>query len=91
MTMAKKSGRFERLSFGLYAMDDATHKHSPLFWAGIAAGVAFGVAAVIYIVRQTDPPHRMDRILRRCESRIDNIESSLADLESTLIQPIPER
>ncbi len=53
-------------------------------WAGIAVGVALGAAGVVYLFRQGDAGHRMDRLLRRCEDRIKNIQSSLADLESTL-------
>jgi hypothetical protein len=53
-------------------------------WVGIAAGVALGAAGVVYLFRQGDAAHRMDRLLRRCEDRIQNIQSSLADLESTL-------
>jgi hypothetical protein len=49
-----------------------------------AAGRAAGAAGVMFVLRQVDAPHRVERLLRRCEDRIHNIESSLSDLESSL-------
>ncbi len=56
-------------------------------WLALVLGVAGGVAGVIYLLRHNDASHRMDRLLRRCEGRIHNIESSLAELESSLGSP----
>ena len=53
-------------------------------WVGIAAGAALGIAGVAYLIRRTDAPRSMERLLRRCEERIHSIESSLAGLESSL-------
>ena len=53
-------------------------------WLAVAVGAALGAVGVVYLFRHRDPAFRMDRLLRRCEDRIHNIESYLAQLESTL-------
>ena len=53
-------------------------------WIGIAAGVALGTAGVFYLLQRTNAPRRMEKLLRRCEDRILNIESALTGLESSL-------
>jgi hypothetical protein len=53
-------------------------------WIGIAVGVALGTAGVVYLMRRTDAPRHMEKLLRRCEDRIHNIESALTGLESSL-------
>lgn len=66
--------------------DDRQGRHF-VVWLGLAAGAALGALAVAYLIHQRNPAHRMDRILRRCEDRIHNIQSSLAELESSLAAP----
>lgn len=53
-------------------------------WVGIAAGVAIGVAGVMYLLHQTDAPHRLERLLQRCENRIHGLEDVLTGLETSL-------
>ena len=65
-------------------MEERSDERHLWMWVGIAAGVAVGAAAVVLVLRQVDAPHRMERLLRRCEDRIHNIEGSLSDLESSL-------
>ena len=65
-------------------MEERSDERHLCMWVGIAAGVAVGAAAVVLVLRQVDAPHRMERLLRRCEDRIHNIEGSLSDLESSL-------
>lgn len=65
-------------------MEEGAHKRQMALWLALVLGVAGGVAGAIYLVRRNDAAHRMNRLLRRCEGRIHNIESSLAELESTL-------
>jgi len=52
-------------------------------WLALAAGAALAAFAVAYYL-QRDPTYRLDRLLRRCEARLHNLESSLAEIESTL-------
>jgi hypothetical protein len=68
-------------------MEETCDSRQLWMWVGIAAGVALGVVGVAYLVNQTDAPRRMERLLRRCEDRINNIEGSLAGLESSLNSP----
>lgn len=65
-------------------MEERSDERHLWMWVGIAAGAAAGAVAVMLILRQVDPPHRVERLLRRCEDRIHNIEGSLSDLESSL-------
>lgn len=55
-------------------------------WIWLAAVGAAALAAVglAYVLRARDPGYRMDRLLRRCEGRIDDVEVSLAQLEQSL-------
>jgi hypothetical protein len=65
-------------------MDERSDERHLWMWVGIAAGLAAGAAGVMFVLRQVDAPHRVERLLRRCADRIHNIESSLSDLESSL-------
>ena len=65
-------------------MEECCDSREVWIWVGIAAGVALGVAGVAYFVHKTDAPHRMEKLLRRCEDRIHGIEDSIAGLESSL-------
>ncbi len=66
-------------------MDETSQERELWVWIGIVAGLAVGVVGALYLIRHNDAAHRMDRLLRRCEDRIHNIEASLADLESSLV------
>jgi len=65
-------------------MEDTSQERQQWIWMGIVAGLALGAAATVYLLRHNDAARRMDRLLRRCEGRIHNIESSLEGLESSL-------
>jgi len=65
-------------------MEESCDSREMWMWVGIAAGVAVGVAGVAYLMRHTDVPRRLEKLLRRCEDRIHSIESSLSGLESSL-------
>jgi hypothetical protein len=65
-------------------MEESAHKRQVALWLAVVLGVAGAVAGTVYLLRHNDAAHRMDRLLRRCEGRIHNIEGSLAELESTL-------
>ncbi|MBN1459296.1 MAG: hypothetical protein JXA57_07155 [Armatimonadetes bacterium] len=65
-------------------MEERTDERHLWMWVGLAAGAAAGAVAVMLVLRQVDAPHRVERLLRRCEDRIHNIEGSLSDLESSL-------
>jgi hypothetical protein len=65
-------------------MEESSDSREMWMWIGIAAGIAVGVTGVIYLMRHTDAPHRLEKLLKRCEDRIHNIESSLSGLESSL-------
>jgi len=45
---------------------------------------AVAAAGLVYFLRCRDPGYRMDRLLRRCEARIDDVETSVAQLEQSL-------
>jgi len=66
------------------ATSEEAKQQQTWMWIGMAAGVALGGLVVAYLLHQRKPTHRLDRLLRRCEERIGNIESSLVELESTL-------
>jgi hypothetical protein len=58
--------------------------HNAWLWVAAAAGLALGVTGAVWLVRYRDPVRRMNRLLRRCQERINGIEASLSDLESAL-------
>jgi hypothetical protein len=86
MMTEKRSGRSSGL-WATAAMEERAHKRQMALWLALVLGVAGGVAGAVYLLRHNDAAHRMDRLLRRCEGRIHNIESSLAELESSLALP----
>ena len=65
------------------ASDREDDEQAAWLWVAGAAGLALGVAGIFWLVRYRDPVHRMNRLLRRCQERINSIESSLSDLESS--------
>jgi hypothetical protein len=58
--------------------------HHAWLWVAAAAGLALGVAGVVWYMRYRDPVRSMDRLLRRCQDRITGIECSLTDLEGAV-------
>ncbi len=62
---------------------EQAEEHQTWMWLVLAAGAALAAFAVAYYL-QRNPSYRLDHLLRRCETRIHNLESSLAELESTL-------
>jgi len=61
---------------------DYDDEHHAWLWVATAAGVALGVAGVVWYLRHRDPARSTERLLRRCQERITGIESALSDLES---------
>ncbi len=53
-------------------------------WIAAVAGAAVAAAGLAFLLRFRDPGYRMDRLLRRCEGRIGDVETSLAELEESL-------
>jgi hypothetical protein len=53
-------------------------------WVAAVAGAAVAVVGLVYFLRYRDPGYHMDRLLRRCEERIDDVETFLAQLEQSL-------
>jgi hypothetical protein len=71
----------EDCEWGCHDRDD---EHHAWLWVATAAGLALGVAGVVWYLRYRDPGRSMERLLRRCQDRITGIESSLSDLESVV-------
>lgn len=59
-------------------------EHRQYLWMAVAAGAALGTAALVWLVWYRDPARRMQRLLRRCQERITDIEESLDQLEASL-------
>lgn len=59
--------------------------HAAWVWGAVAAGVVVGAVAVIWLMQYRKPDRSTDRLLRRCQERLEDIEASL----STLLQPGP--
>lgn len=58
--------------------------HHAWLWVAVAAGLALGVAGVVWYTRYRDPALSMERLLRRCQERITGIETSLSELEGAV-------
>ena len=66
-------------------LDDLRERESSSWiWIAAAVGAAVGVIGVVSLLRRRNPVRRMNRILRRCEDRIHSLETSLAEIESSL-------
>lgn len=52
-------------------------------WIAATVGGAVAAAGAVWLVRYRDPDRRMARLLRRCQERIDDIETSVGRLESS--------
>jgi bacteriorhodopsin len=80
-TRARKSGK----SSSQVQLSTAEEQEgSSWVWMAVGIGAALGAIAVISLLRYRNPVSRMDRILRRCEHRIHDLEAYLSDLESSL-------
>ncbi len=49
-------------------------------WTAVAAGAVLGAVGVIWLMQYRKPDRSMDRLLRRCQDRLEDIESSLTSL-----------
>ncbi len=58
----------------------------PENWALIAVigSAALGAFGLVYLLRRRNPGRTVDRLLRRCEQRIEDLESAVIGLESAL-------
>ncbi len=54
--------------------------HAAWLWMAVAAGAVAGAVAAIWLVRYRKPDRSMDRLLRRCSDRLDDIEASVTNL-----------
>ncbi len=50
-------------------------------WMAVAAGAAAATAALVWMMWQRSPTQRTERLLRRCQRRITDIEESLGRTE----------
>jgi hypothetical protein len=50
----------------------------------VVGGAALGALGLVYILRWRDPIRSADRLLRRCERRIEDLESTVIGIESAL-------
>ena len=50
----------------------------------VVAGAALAALGAAYLLRRRNPIRSVDRLLRRCEERIQELESAVVGLESVL-------
>ena len=65
-------------------IDPHSDEESAHAWLWIAALAGAAAVAIAYLVRSRDPGYRLDRLLRRCEARVGDVEESLEKLEQSL-------
>jgi hypothetical protein len=56
--------------------------HAAWVWGAVAAGVVLGAVGVLWLTQYRKPDRSMDRLLRRCYDRLEDIEASIAGLLS---------
>ena len=56
-------------------------------WGAVAAGAILGAVGIIWLMQYRKPDRSMDRLLRRANDRIEDIETTLAALTES---PAPE-
>jgi|WetSurMetagenome_2_1015567.scaffolds.fasta_scaffold224563_3 hypothetical protein len=56
---------------------------SPWVWGAVAAGVVLGAVGVVWLLQYRKPDRSMDRLLRRCYDRLEDIEASVTSLLPT--------
>ena len=49
-------------------------------WGAVAAGVVLGAVGVAWLLQYRQPDRSMDRLLRRCYDRLEDIEASVTAL-----------
>ncbi len=59
--------------------------HAAWVWGAVAAGIVVGAVGVLWLLQYRKPDRSMDRLLRRCYDRLEDIEASIA----TLLSPEP--
>ncbi len=57
-----------------------TRDNAVWVWSAVAAGVVLGAVGIVWLMQYRKPDRSMDRLLRRCYDRLEDIESSLATL-----------
>ena len=55
--------------------------HPVWFWTTLGVGAVAGAVTVVWMMQYRKPDRSMNRLLRRCEGRLDTIEESISDLE----------
>lgn len=55
--------------------------HPVWFWTALGVGAVAGAVTVVWMMQYRKPDRSMNRLLRRCEGRLDTIEESMSDLE----------
>jgi hypothetical protein len=53
-------------------------------WLAVVAGAGLVALGATYLLRRRNPIRSVDRLLRRCERRIQDLESAVIGLESAL-------
>jgi hypothetical protein len=61
------------------------HDRHAWVWGAVAAGAVVGAVGIIWLMQYRKPDRSMDRLLRRCYDRLEDIETSL----TTLLTPEP--
>jgi len=56
--------------------------HAAWVWGAVAAGVVLGAVGVLWLMQYRKPDRSMNRLLRRCYDRLEDIEASIANLLS---------
>ena len=54
-------------------------------WLAAATGAALVTFGAAYLIRRRNPVRSVNRLLRRCEQRIHDLESAVIGIESTLL------
>lgn len=54
--------------------------HAAWVWGAVAAGVVLGAVGVIWLMQYRNPNRSVDRLLRRCYDRLEDIEASITSL-----------
>jgi hypothetical protein len=55
-------------------------EHAAWVWTAIGIGAAAGAIAVVWLMQYRKPDRSLDRLLRRCSDRLDEIETTVSGL-----------